>query len=89
MSRPRVTVLARDQGFAPLAWLYSFKARAKNVIAQILPEPQASLLTGILLGDDSGIPKSVQDAFRTTGTSHLIAISGYNGTQTRFTGHTV
>jgi len=76
ISRPRVTVIARDQGFAPLAWLYSFKARAKNVIAQILPEPQASLLTGILLGDDSGIPKSVQDAFRTTGTSHVIAISG-------------
>ena len=80
MSRPRVNVVARDHGFAPLAWLYSFKARAKNVIAQILPEPQASLLTGILLGDDSGIPKSVQEAFRTTGTSHIIAISGYNVT---------
>ena len=89
MSRPRVTVLARDRGFAPLAWLYSFKAHAKNVIAQTLrvPEPQASLLTGILLGDDSGIPKSVQDAFRTTGTSHVISISGYNGTQTIFNGH--
>jgi competence protein ComEC len=78
MYRPSLTVLARDQGFAPLGWLYAFKARAKNVIAQTLgvPEPQASLLTGILLGDDSGIPKSVQDAFRTTGTSHIIAISG-------------
>jgi competence protein ComEC len=76
MSRPRVSVLARDQGFAPLAWLYAFKARAKGVIAQILPEPQASLLTGILLGDDSGITHDVQDAFRATGTSHIIAISG-------------
>jgi competence protein ComEC len=80
MSRPRVTMLVRDQGFAPLAWLFAFKARTKNVIARILPEPQASLLTGILLGDDSGIPKSVQDAFRATGTSHIIAISGYNVT---------
>ena len=78
MSRPRVTVLARDQGFAPFGWLYAFKARAKNVIAQTLrvPEPQISLLTNILLGDDSGIRKSVQDAFRTTGTSHIIAITG-------------
>ncbi len=78
MSRPRVTMLTRNQGFAPLGWLYAFKARATRtrVIAHILPEPQASLLTGILLGDDSGIPKSVQDAFRTTGTSHAIAISG-------------
>ena len=84
MSRPRVSVLARDQGFAPLGWLYSFKARATltRVIAQTLrvPEPQASLLTDILLGDDAatcrGIPKSVQEAFRATGTSHIIAISG-------------
>jgi competence protein ComEC len=80
MSRPSVQVLARDQGFAPLGWLYAFKARATltRVIAQTLrvPEPQASLLTGILPGDDSGIPRSVQDAFRTTGTSHIIAISG-------------
>jgi competence protein ComEC len=76
MSRPRVSVLARAQGFAPFGWLYAFKARAKGVIAQIPPEPQASRLTGILLGDDSGIPKGVQDAFRTTGTSHIIAISG-------------
>jgi competence protein ComEC len=76
MSRPRVTALAGDQGFVLLGWLYAFKAHAKNVMAQILPEPQASPLTGILLGDDSGIPKSVQDAFRTTGTSHIIAISG-------------
>jgi predicted membrane metal-binding protein len=87
MSRPRVSVVARDQGLAPLGWLApftgcAFKARAKTVIAQTLrvPEPQASLLTGILLGDDAatcrGIPKSVQDAFRATGTSHIIAISG-------------
>ena len=78
MSRLRVTVLTRVQGFAPLGWLYAFKAHAKNVIAQILPEPQASLLTGILLGDDAGVPQSLQEAFRVTGTSHIIAISGYN-----------
>src|SRR5512136_2559152 len=78
MSRPRLTTLAHDQGFAPFGGLYAFKAHAKNVIAQTLrvPELQASRLTGILLGDDSGIPKSVQDAFRATGTSHIIAISG-------------
>ena len=42
MSRPRVSVLARDQGFAPWAWLYAFKARATltRVIEQILPEPK-------------------------------------------------
>ena len=51
------------------------RTRAKNVIVQTLcvPEPQASLLAGILLGDDSGIPQSAQDAFCTTGTIGQIA----------------
>ncbi len=79
----RVSV-ARDRGFVPLGWLYSFKARATRmrVIAQTLrvPEPQATLLTGILLGDDAAncrdIPKCVQDALRTAGTSHVITIRG-------------
>ena len=39
MFRPHVMVLARDQGFAPLGWLFAFKTHAKNVIAQVLPEP--------------------------------------------------
>jgi competence protein ComEC len=43
-----------------------------------VPEPQASLLTGILLGDDSGLSEPMQDAFRTTGMTHIIAISGFN-----------
>ena len=55
MSRSRVTTLARDQGFTPLGWLFAFKVRATltRVVAQILPGPQASPLTGILLGDDA------------------------------------
>ena len=35
-------------------------SRAREVITQILPEPQASLLNGILLGDDSGLPADGQ-----------------------------
>jgi hypothetical protein len=84
MSRPRVSAhsVAPDQGFAPFAWLApftgcAFKAYAKNVIARTrcVPEPQASLLTGILLGDDVGVPPSLQEAFRIAGTSHILAMS--------------
>jgi predicted membrane metal-binding protein len=46
------------------------------VIQQILPEPQASLLSGILLGVDVGLPTVVQEDFRATGTTRIIAISG-------------
>jgi competence protein ComEC len=43
-----------------------------------LPEPEASYLGGLLVGVRTQIPKSLKDAFRHTGTSHLIALSGYN-----------
>jgi len=78
VDRPRIERLARDRGNPILAALYSLKDRAQETIASILPEPQAALLTGILLGDESGTPQDVKDDFRATGTSHIIAISGYN-----------
>ncbi len=63
-----------------LTYLFAFKRRAQAVIAEMLPEPQASLLTGILLGVESGIPDEVMADFEATGTSHVIAISGFNMT---------
>lgn len=60
------------------AALLAFRQRAQGVIGRILHEPAASLLTGILLGVEGGIPKDVSDAFAATGTTHIIAISGFN-----------
>ncbi len=76
IDRPQIKVLARDQGSPILAAIFDFRERAYTVIQQILPEPDASLLSGILLGIDAGLPQSVQEDFRVTGTSHIIAISG-------------
>ncbi len=56
--------------------LFALKARTLTAIAATFPEPQGSLLSGILLGVESGIPESLKDAFRKTGTSHIVAISG-------------
>ena len=54
------------------------EAQIQATIACIVPEPEASLLTGILLGVESGIPERVKDAFSTSGTMHVVAISGFN-----------
>ncbi|HTP09854.1 MAG TPA: DUF4131 domain-containing protein [Anaerolineae bacterium] len=53
IDRPQVKVLAHDQGSPILSIIYAFRNRAYVVIQQILPEPQASLLSGILLGVDA------------------------------------
>src|SRR6185369_12609088 len=53
---------------------------AADAIKHNLPEPQASLLVGMLLGNQHGIAPDVSDAFAQTGASQVIAISGFNMT---------
>jgi competence protein ComEC len=74
--------LAHGQGSPFRAALYSFRRRASGTINRILPEPQALLLNGILLGIESGIARDLYDDFNATGTSHIIVISGFNVRQT-------
>ena len=76
MGQSRSRLLYRGQGSPILAALYGFKQRALAMVYRLYPDPEASLLAGILLGVESGIPASVQQAFKDTGTSHIIAISG-------------
>lgn len=46
-------------------------------VRSILPEPQATLLLGLLMGENS-FSETWKTAFRETGTSHIVAASGYN-----------
>lgn len=75
---PRLTVLAEGQGTLFRHAILDLKAKAQATIRQVVREPEASLLTGILLGNDNGLSPSLQDDFRTTGMTHIIAISGFN-----------
>jgi hypothetical protein len=77
--RAEVILLAERQASPMLYYLFQFKHHARSTIARILPEPQAALLTGILLGVEIGIPRDLMDDFAATGTTHIIAISGFNG----------
>jgi competence protein ComEC len=43
-----------------------------------LPEPDASIAVGALLGGKADLPRSLRDAFARTGTTHLLAASGFN-----------
>ncbi len=78
MPYAELTLLEADQGKLFLSRIYSFKDRALGLVYQFFPDPEASLLAGILLGVESGIDEDVQNAFRDTGTTHIIAISGFN-----------
>lgn len=58
--------------------LYTLRSTAQIAIARALPEPQAGLLTGILLGNERGIAPELSDDFSLVGATHIIAISGFN-----------
>jgi competence protein ComEC len=78
MSIAEATLLPEEGGNFVLKAVYAFKEKSLDNIYHIFPDPEASLLAGILLGVDSGLPKGIQQAFKNTGTSHIIAISGFN-----------
>lgn len=76
--RPRIKVL--DIGYGNLFYskVLIIKQHLLEKINQIITEPQASFLAGILIGARKGIPDDLTEAFNRTGITHIIAISGFN-----------
>ncbi len=73
-----VEVIGSGYGNPLSAMLLEFKQILRSQIAGLLPEPQAGLLIGILLGDEGGISPELAEDFSRVGASHIIAISGFN-----------
>ncbi len=76
MLYPEIEILERGKGVKPLEWVYSLRNGLSQTLTEVLPEPQASLAQGIILGKRGTIPPSVKADFARTGTAHLLAISG-------------
>ncbi|MBN1263566.1 MAG: ComEC/Rec2 family competence protein [Candidatus Pacebacteria bacterium] len=55
-----------------------FRQDLESIFSRLLPEPQASLVSGILLGSRTNLPDNFLQDLRETGTIHLLAASGYN-----------
>lgn len=60
--------------------IFSFKNAFKEKLGHLLPEPEISLLNGFLLGERSGMGEDLKNDFSITGTSHIVAVSGFNVT---------
>ncbi len=56
--------------------IYAARGRLSRSLEDTLPEPQAALAQALLLGQRGNLPADITQAFRDTGTSHLLAISG-------------
>ena len=62
----------------PVAITSSARHWLLNGLNGLVPEPEAALGAGILLGVRAGIAPEVADAFATAGLTHMVAISGWN-----------
>lgn len=58
--------------------LFNWQESLNSKISSLWPEPQASLMAGILYGERGNMSKEVKDSFSNSGLSHIIAVSGYN-----------
>ena len=58
--------------------LESLRRRSAEALAAALPEPQAGLASGILVGLRDRVDRDLAAAFTTAGISHVVAISGWN-----------
>ncbi|MBU1146029.1 ComEC family competence protein [Patescibacteria group bacterium] len=75
---PEIKLLKSGEGNKIIAGILFIKEKLVATVNRILPEPQAAFLGGLLYGAKRGIPQSLMDMFSITGTTHIVAISGYN-----------
>lgn len=76
LKKPRVIVLERANfnWRTPLLELRAFVIKQSKVF----PQSEGSLVVGMLIGQRQHIPQKVADAFKITGLTHIVAVSGFN-----------
>lgn len=67
-------LLSHEQGI--LKWVDSFRAQGEKIVTKTLPDQEAAILLGMLLGSREGIDEDQYDAFQKTGIIHLFSVSG-------------
>nr|MBA3236642.1 ComEC/Rec2 family competence protein [Chloroflexota bacterium] len=62
----------------PVRRLEELRRGAADALTRVLPEPEAGLAAGILIGLRDRVDRDLAAAFTTAGVSHVVAISGWN-----------
>jgi competence protein ComEC len=76
MLSPQTYLIGTGKGFRPLARVYALRNRLSQAMSATIPEPQASLAQGMILGIRGNITPELQNAFIQSGTMHILVISG-------------
>lgn len=77
-NNPSIKLLEKNNGNVFIKIMLQLKNKVKSKMASLWPEPDNSLMAGLLYGSRSGLPSELVDNFSRTGISHIMAVSGYN-----------
>lgn len=80
MQRASITSIAPRTGAwnGTLGFFLDIKANGTKALTAALPEPHASLASGLILGGKQGLGTTLLDDFITSGLVHIVVLSGYN-----------
>lgn len=78
MQRPTLEVLSRGEGSPVQATLYALKRRVVEIFNRALPAEEAAFVAGLTVGERAAFSEEFKEALQRSGTTHLVALSGYN-----------
>ena len=73
---PEIKLIGEEGGLA--SPLYSIKNAFLERISRVVPEPNSSLLGGLIVGAKQSLGQDLLDKMRTVGLIHIVVLSGYN-----------
>ncbi|MCX6766240.1 MAG: ComEC/Rec2 family competence protein [Candidatus Moranbacteria bacterium] len=79
-NKAQITAVASNKGNKFYTAILAAKKRFEEKISAIFPDPEGAYLKGLILGGGKRMTQDLNDAFSKTGTTHTVAVSGYNVT---------
>jgi len=77
-SAKNITVLDSQHGSVIKSALFKIKNAFVSSLNKVLPQPESSLMAGLLLGAKQSLGQTLLSEFQRAGVSHIVVLSGYN-----------
>ncbi len=68
----------RHEKAGSIGKIIGYKNAIFSIIKTLLPSQESALAIGLLFGDTSGFTNTMKEVFQKSGTTHIVALSGYN-----------
>ncbi len=78
IKNPNIEVMGSGNGNKIKEILYKIRNSFIKNINRVIPNPESDLANGLILGVRGGFDEDTRQEFISTGTIHIIALSGYN-----------